>query len=93
LSWKKSARNLTSSARRNKKNKKAAFAAFFVALSEKVIIMFRLLAKINRLLLPSFTKRQMDMGRAKKWQLAVIGWRYYVTVRALDEESKLKSLR
>ncbi|HEX9980284.1 MAG TPA: SsrA-binding protein [Flavobacterium sp.] len=55
--------------------------------------MFRLLAKINRLLLPSFTKRQMDMGRAKKWQLAVIGWRYYVTVRALDEESKLKSLR
>ena len=47
--------------------------------------MFKLLARLNRLLLPSFTKRGLDMARAKKWQLALIGWRYYVTTRALDK--------
>ncbi len=46
--------------------------------------MFKILAKINRLFLPSFTKRRLDIGKAKKWQLALIAWRYYVTTRALD---------
>nr|WP_294778401.1 SsrA-binding protein [uncultured Flavobacterium sp.] len=45
--------------------------------------MFQLLAKINKLLLPSFTKRRLDMAKAKKWQLAIIAWRYYVTTKAL----------
>jgi hypothetical protein len=46
--------------------------------------MFKLLAKINKVILPSFTKKQLDMAKAKKWQLAIIGWRYYVTTRALN---------
>ena len=46
--------------------------------------MFKTLAGINRLLLPSCTKRGLDMAKAKKWQLALIAWRYYVTIRALD---------
>jgi len=46
--------------------------------------MYKILAKINRILLPSFTKQRLDMSKAKKWQLAIIGWRYYVTIRALD---------
>jgi hypothetical protein len=45
--------------------------------------MFTLLAKLNKLLLPSFTKKQLDLSKAKKWQMAIIGWRYYVTKRAL----------
>lgn len=47
--------------------------------------MYKLLAKLNKLLLPSFTKQGLDVSKAKKWQLAVIAWRYYVTSRALDE--------
>jgi len=46
--------------------------------------MYKLLAKINKLLLPNFTKQQLDLAKAKKWQLAIIGWKYYVTTRALD---------
>ncbi|MCF6132237.1 SsrA-binding protein [Flavobacterium wongokense] len=46
--------------------------------------MFKLLAKLNKILLPSFTKQQLDLAKAKKWQMAIIGWRYYVTTRALD---------
>ncbi len=46
--------------------------------------MFKLLAKLNKLILPSFTKQQLDVAKAKKWQMAIIGWRYYVTCRAID---------
>jgi hypothetical protein len=45
--------------------------------------MFKLLAKLNKLILPSLTKKQVDMAKATKWQLALIGWRSYVTKRAL----------
>lgn len=46
--------------------------------------MFKFLAKINKLILPSFTKQGLDLAKAKKWQLTIIGYRYYVTSRALD---------
>jgi hypothetical protein len=46
--------------------------------------MFKILAKINKLILPSFTKQRLDVSKAKKWQMAIIGYRYYVTARALD---------
>jgi hypothetical protein len=49
-----------------------------------MILLFKILAKLNKLLLPSFTKQQLDISKAKKWQLAIIGWRYYVTKRAID---------
>jgi len=48
--------------------------------------MFSILAKLNKLLLPSFTKQQLDLSKAKKWQMALIGWKYYVTTRALDQK-------
>nr|WP_315158043.1 SsrA-binding protein [uncultured Flavobacterium sp.] len=46
--------------------------------------MFKILARINKLILPSFTKQRLDVTKAKKWQMAIIGYRYYVTKRALD---------
>lgn len=46
--------------------------------------LFRILARLNKMLLPSMTKRQLDPSKAKKWQLALLAWRYYVTSRAID---------
>ena len=46
--------------------------------------LFKFLARLNKLLLPSFSKKQLDLSKATKLQLAVIGWRYYVTTKALD---------
>lgn len=46
--------------------------------------MYKILARINKLLLPSFTKQGLDLAKAKKWQLAIIAYRYYVTIRAVD---------
>ena len=46
--------------------------------------MFKILAKINKVLFPSYSKKRLDLAKASKLQLAIIGWRYYVTIRALD---------
>jgi len=45
---------------------------------------FKILAKINKTILPSLGKQEVDMSKAKKWQMALIGWRYYVTKNSLD---------
>jgi hypothetical protein len=45
---------------------------------------FIILSKLNKVLLPSFSKRRLDLSKASKVQLAIIGWRYYVTTKALD---------
>ena len=45
---------------------------------------FKILAKVNKIILPSYSKKQLDLSKASKLQLAIIGWRYYVTTRALD---------
>jgi hypothetical protein len=46
--------------------------------------LFKLLARLNKAVLPSLGKRQVDMSRASKLQMALIGWRYYVTRNSLD---------
>lgn len=46
--------------------------------------LFKLLAKVNKTILPSFGKKDIHPGNAKKWQLAIIGWRYYITKNSLD---------
>jgi len=45
---------------------------------------FKLLAKINKIVLPSYSKRQLDLSKASKLQMAIIGWRTFVTKNALD---------
>ncbi|MFC4635067.1 SsrA-binding protein [Dokdonia ponticola] len=44
---------------------------------------YKILAKLNRAILPSFSKKGLDLAKAKKWQLAIIGYRTWVTKRAL----------
>jgi hypothetical protein len=39
---------------------------------------------MNKLVLPSYSKRQLDLSKATKMQMAIIGWRYLVTTNALD---------
>jgi len=45
---------------------------------------FKIIAKFNRMVFPSFGKKQIDMSKAKKWQMAIIGWRYFVTKNSLN---------
>ncbi|MGB0891688.1 MAG: SsrA-binding protein [Flavobacteriaceae bacterium] len=45
---------------------------------------FKTLAKLNKVILPSFTKRKLDISKATKFQLAIIGWKAYITINSLD---------
>jgi hypothetical protein len=45
---------------------------------------YKFLAKVNKAVLPSYSKRQLDLSSASKFQMAIIGWRYFVTTRALE---------
>jgi hypothetical protein len=45
--------------------------------------LFKLIAIINKLLLPSMTKKKIDPVKASKFQLALIGWRYFITKNSL----------
>ena len=45
---------------------------------------FKFLARVNKALLPSYTKQKLDLSKATKLQLAIFGWRLYITKRALD---------
>ena len=44
---------------------------------------YKVIAKINKLVLPSYTKSGLDISKASKLQLAIIGWRSFITKRAL----------
>jgi hypothetical protein len=46
--------------------------------------LFKFLAKINKALLPSLAKQKLDMSKATKFQLALLGWRYFITKNSLD---------
>jgi hypothetical protein len=50
--------------------------------------MFSFLAKLNKLLLPSYTKQRLDLAKASKMQMAIIGWRYYITTNSLKFNTK-----
>jgi len=45
---------------------------------------FKFLAKLNKIVLPSFSKKRLDLTKASKMQLALVGWRYFITTKALD---------
>ena len=44
---------------------------------------FKALSKLNKKLLPSFSKNRLDLQKANKVQMAIIGWKLWVTKNAL----------
>ncbi|MGC1204211.1 MAG: SsrA-binding protein [Flavobacteriaceae bacterium] len=45
---------------------------------------FKFLAKVNKILLPSYSKKQLDLSKATKLEMVIIGWRWFVTKNALS---------
>lgn len=45
-------------------------------------IVFKALALLNRVLLPRMSKR--DLTKLKKWEKAIVAWRYWVTIHAIE---------
>jgi hypothetical protein len=47
-------------------------------------LVFKTLAYLNKLLLPSLTKRRVELIKATKFQMVLLAWRTFITMRALD---------
>jgi len=45
---------------------------------------FKSLARLNKKILPSLTKNEVDLAKASKLQLALFGYKLWVTKNALD---------
>lgn len=45
---------------------------------------FKAIAKLNKKLLPSYSKQRLDLQKASKLQMAIIGWKLWITKNALD---------
>ena len=45
---------------------------------------FKFLSKLNKKVLPSYSKQKLDLQKASKLQMALIGWKLWVTKNALD---------
>ena len=43
------------------------------------VLLFKILAKLNKLLLPSLSKMNIDVYNLKLWQKSLLGYRYWVT--------------
>ena len=46
-------------------------------------LIFKSLARVNKVVFPSYARKQLDMAKANKFQMAIIGWRYYITKNSL----------
>jgi len=42
------------------------------------------LASLNKAVLPSLTKKRVDLAKAKKWQLVLFAYKLWVVKKALD---------
>ncbi len=45
---------------------------------------FKFLSKLNKKVLPSYSKQQLDLQKATDLQKAIIGWKLWVTKNALN---------
>lgn len=45
-------------------------------------VMFKALAAFNKLVVPRMSKK--DLTRLKKWEKAIVAWRYWVTTNAIE---------
>jgi len=47
--------------------------------------LFKALAKLNKAVLPSFTKKNVDLAKASKFQMAIFAYKLWVTKNAVDQ--------
>lgn len=48
--------------------------------------MWKIISKINKIILPSYSKKQLDLSKASKFQKIIIAYRYFVTCNVLDKK-------
>lgn len=49
------------------------------------LIFFKIIAKLNKLLLPSLSKKRIDLTKINLIEKAVLGWKLYVTKKVINQ--------
>ena len=57
------------------------FFGYFCNMKKQLFIA---LAKFNKAVLPSLTKKKVDLAKASKFEMALFGFKLWVTKNALD---------
>lgn len=46
--------------------------------------LFQYLSKANKKILPSYSKKRLDLGKANNFQKLVLGWKLWVTKNSIE---------
>ncbi|MAJ83033.1 MAG: SsrA-binding protein [Flavobacteriaceae bacterium] len=46
-------------------------------------VIFKIIAKINKMILPCYSKKRLNLSKASKVQLGIIYWRFFITKNSL----------
>ncbi|MBT7528553.1 SsrA-binding protein [Flavobacteriaceae bacterium] len=49
------------------------------------LIFFKILAKLNKLLLPSLSKRRIDLTKITLMEKAILGWKLFITKKVINQ--------
>ena len=49
------------------------------------VIFFKILAGLNRILLPNFTNKRLDLSKLSKIQMIIFGWKLYITKQIINQ--------
>ena len=49
------------------------------------LIFFKIIAKLNKLLLPSLSKRRIDLTKITLIEKAILGWKLHITKKVINQ--------
>ena len=49
------------------------------------LIFFKIIAKLNKLLLPSLSKRRIDLTKITLMEKAILGWKLFITKKVINQ--------
>jgi len=49
------------------------------------LILFKIISKLNKLLLPSLSKRRIDLTKITIIEKAILGWKLYITKKVINQ--------
>ena len=49
------------------------------------LIFFKIIAKLNKLVLPSLSKKRIDLTKITLIEKAILGWKLYITKKVINQ--------
>ena len=56
-----------------------------IKLNTMKLILFKIIAKLNKFILPSLSKKRLDLSKANKFELALFVWKLFITKNVINQ--------